>query len=59
MKNIELTQEQVSYIIDKTGIEDKKQAVTYFAEVMMLEKIHPTQMSLYVSKMMEREKTKK
>lgn len=52
---IQLNKEQAEYIIDKTGISDLKQAVVYFAELMILEKIPPSKLSLCVTKMMERE----
>lgn len=56
MNKLRITQEQLSYIVEKTGIKDPKEAVIYFAEVMVMEKIHPSKMPECVNKMIQRER---
>ena len=58
-KGIQLTDEQIAYIIEKTGVSDKKAAVEYFAEVMLMEGIHPGDMQLLVKKMMRKDRKNK
>lgn len=59
MGTIELTKEQIDYIKEKTAISDQAAAIEYFAEVMLMEQIHPKDMALLVKKMMRREKKRK
>lgn len=56
MGNIRLTYDQITFIVKQTGVTDPKQAIEYFAEIMHLEGIHPSKMSLVVEKLMERDR---
>lgn len=59
VKGIQLTDEQIAYIVEKTAIQDKKAAIEYFAEVMLMESIHPSDMQLLVKKMMRKDRKKR
>ena len=59
MSKLRLTYEQISYIVEKTGIENHMKAVEYFAELMIKEGISPTKMALCITKIMERERKQK
>ena len=57
--NFRLTHEQLAYIIDKTGIQDPKQAIERFAELMKMEGIPPRKIVKVVTKLMERERNRR
>lgn len=55
-EKVRLTYEQLAYIVEKTGIEDPKKAVEYFAEIMAMESINPGKIQACVIKLMEKER---
>ena len=54
--SVKLTREQINFIIDKTGIPDRDRAIEYFAEIMIMERVHPYKMAEVVDKMMARDR---
>lgn len=57
--SIKLNNAQLDYVLRVTGIADRQQAIEYFAELMIKERIDTSKMSLYISKMMKKESEKK
>lgn len=57
-QKMKLTYEQLAYIVEKTDVKDPQKAVEYFAEIMVMERIHPSKMPECVSRLMAREKRK-
>lgn len=51
---LKLTFEQITFIMEQTGIKDPKDAMIYFAEIMKKEGLRPRQMPDVVTKMMAR-----
>lgn len=58
-QSVRLTYEQLAYIVEQTGINDPKEAMIYFAEIMKKEGLRPRQMPEVVAKLMERERRKR
>lgn len=54
--NFKLTEEQVLWVVDKTGIADPMKAIERFAELMKMEGIPPRKILTVISKIMERER---
>lgn len=54
--NINLTDQQTRYVMQIVAIDDPKEAVQYFADIMQKERLDPAEMSTYVSRMMAKEK---
>lgn len=55
-QQVRLTYEQLSYIIEQTGISDPQSAMVYFAEIMNKENISTHMMPQVVAKLMERQR---
>lgn len=58
-QKLRLTYEQLAFIVEQTGIQEPKEAMIYFAEVMKMEGLKPRQMPEVVEKMMNRQRRKK
>lgn len=53
---IRLNYQQLNYVVEKTGIKDAKDAIEYFAYLMVQEKVHPSRMAEYVQIMIDNER---
>ena len=56
MATIELSKEEIDFIVESTGISERKIAIEYFAKLMSLENIQIKHMPVLVRKMMKRKK---
>lgn len=52
---VHFTREQVEFLMLKTGADDPDEALEIFSLAIRKESVDPTQMPLYVKKLMERE----
>lgn len=57
--SVRLSHQQMDWISKATGIPDRQQAIQYFADLMMKERIDPSKMPVYVTEMMKKEAKKK
>lgn len=57
--SVKLSHYQMNWISKVTGITDRQNAIQYFAELMMKERIDPSRMPVYVTEMMKKEEKKK
>lgn len=58
-EKISLSSAQILFIIKVTGINNKNEAVQYFASLMIKEGIAPSRMGIYVDIMMQKEEESK
>lgn len=59
MSKIQLSQKQITYVMAKVAIQNKQQAIEYFAGLLVKEGIDPAKrMSTYVTLMMQKDGVK-
>lgn len=56
--SVQFTKKQVEYLMKKTGSDDPNEAIDIFADLIADERVDPTQMPLYVNKLMEKDGVK-